>query len=149
RLLCHFAPDHASLRRRPPISARDGRLVFGRASSAWNRQKGCSQRPAQDCPSARSEPRDGSRFSQRFDIMNHLSLRQATPTGLEDGQPRSRAINRAPLRGSQVRTIQGFKAYVLTSERVRITVVPELGARIISLKDLQTGREWLWHPASG
>jgi len=42
--------------------------------------------------------------------------------------------------------VQGFKAYVLTNGLVRITVVPELGARIISLKDLRTGREWLWHP---
>jgi hypothetical protein len=29
---------------------------------------------------------------------------------------------------------------------VQIAVVPELGAKIISLKNLQTGREWLWHP---
>jgi len=49
----------------------------------------------------------------------------------------------------QIRSIQGFQAYILTSERVQVTVVPELGARIISLKDLQTGREWLWHPADG
>ena len=46
----------------------------------------------------------------------------------------------------QVREVQGFRAYVLTSPKVRIMVVPELGARIISLKDLHTGREWLWHP---
>jgi galactose mutarotase-like enzyme len=47
----------------------------------------------------------------------------------------------------QVRNIQGFKAYTLATQDLRITVVPELGARIISLKDLRTGREWLWHPA--
>ncbi len=46
----------------------------------------------------------------------------------------------------QVQKVQGFNAYVLTGQEVQITVVPELGARIISLKDLRTGREWLWHP---
>lgn len=49
----------------------------------------------------------------------------------------------------QVQNVQGFKAYLLTSDQVRISVIPELGARIISLKDLRTGREWLWHPAGG
>jgi hypothetical protein len=29
---------------------------------------------------------------------------------------------------------------------VEISVVPELGAKIISLKNLRTGREWLWRP---
>src|SRR6266436_69141 len=46
----------------------------------------------------------------------------------------------------QVRTRHGFEIYVLTNDRVQIAVVPELGAKIISLKNLQTGREWLWHP---
>src|SRR5258705_9650731 len=49
----------------------------------------------------------------------------------------------------QVRSIQGFKAYVLTSGQMQIIAVPELGARIISLKDLRSGREWLWHPNGG
>jgi hypothetical protein len=43
--------------------------------------------------------------------------------------------------------VQGFKAYVLNNAQVQLTVVPELGARIISLQDLRTGREWLWHPS--
>jgi hypothetical protein len=45
-----------------------------------------------------------------------------------------------------VRQEQGFEVYVLTAEEVEIAVVPELGAKIISLKDLRTGREWMWHP---
>jgi galactose mutarotase-like enzyme len=48
-----------------------------------------------------------------------------------------------------VRREQGFDVYVLSNERVELAVVPELGARIISLKDIRTGREWLWHPPGG
>ncbi|MEY2429038.1 MAG: hypothetical protein QOJ40_1923 [Verrucomicrobiota bacterium] len=46
-----------------------------------------------------------------------------------------------------VRREQGFEVFVLSNRAVELAVVPELGARIISLKDLRTGREWLWHPA--
>lgn len=53
--------------------------------------------------------------------------------------------NDSTVRG-QVRTWQGFEVYVLNNDRLQIAVVPELGAKIISLKNLQTGREWLWHP---
>jgi len=49
----------------------------------------------------------------------------------------------------QVKSVQGFKAYQLTNELVRVACVPELGAKLISLKDLRTGREWLWHPTAG
>jgi hypothetical protein len=48
-----------------------------------------------------------------------------------------------------VRQEQGFEVYVLNTEEVELAVVPELGAKIISLKDLRTGREWMWHPADG
>jgi galactose mutarotase-like enzyme len=41
---------------------------------------------------------------------------------------------------------QGFAIHVLANESVELAVVPELGAKIISLKNLRTGREWLWHP---
>jgi hypothetical protein len=41
---------------------------------------------------------------------------------------------------------QGFEVYVLNNEYVELAVVPELGAKIISLKDLRAGREWMWHP---
>jgi hypothetical protein len=47
-----------------------------------------------------------------------------------------------------IRTIQGFTAYILKSQQVELAVVPALGAKIISLKDLSTGREWLWHPGA-
>jgi len=45
-----------------------------------------------------------------------------------------------------VRREQGFDAYVLNNQQIEITVIPELGSRISSLKDLRTTREWLWHP---
>ncbi len=45
-----------------------------------------------------------------------------------------------------VRHEQGFEVFILSNQDVELAVVPELGARIISLKDLRTGREWLWHP---
>jgi galactose mutarotase-like enzyme len=49
----------------------------------------------------------------------------------------------------EVRNQQGFAVYMLGSRKVEVSVVPELGAKIISLKHLQTGREWLWHPPGG
>ncbi|MCO5053903.1 MAG: hypothetical protein M9920_16625 [Verrucomicrobiae bacterium] len=49
----------------------------------------------------------------------------------------------------EVRQEQGFAVYVLANSEVELAVVPELGARIISLQDLRTGREWLWHPTGG
>ena len=45
-----------------------------------------------------------------------------------------------------VTEFQGFTVYTLQSDKVALAVVPELGAKIISLKDLRTQREWLWHP---
>jgi galactose mutarotase-like enzyme len=48
-----------------------------------------------------------------------------------------------------VRREQGFLLYSLGNEEVELVVVPELGARIVSLKNPRTGREWLWHPGTG
>lgn len=48
-----------------------------------------------------------------------------------------------------VRCEQDFAVYVLSSKEAEVAVVPELGARIISLKNRRTGREWMWHPADG
>jgi len=48
-----------------------------------------------------------------------------------------------------VRQEQGFEVYVLNTEEVELAVVPELGSKIISLKDLRTGRDWMWHPPGG
>ena len=45
-----------------------------------------------------------------------------------------------------VQQFQGFAVYVLQSGDVALSVAPELGAKIISLKDLRTQREWLWYP---
>ncbi len=44
---------------------------------------------------------------------------------------------------------QGFAVYRLNNEEVELAVVPELGAKIISLKNLRTGRQWMWHPPEG
>lgn len=48
-----------------------------------------------------------------------------------------------------IRQLQDFTVHVLGNEQVELAVVPELGAKIISLKNLRTGREWLWHPPDG
>ncbi|MEI9960454.1 MAG: hypothetical protein WDM76_04765 [Limisphaerales bacterium] len=48
-----------------------------------------------------------------------------------------------------VRLFQGFEVYVLSNENVELAIVPCLGSKIISLKNLQTAREWLWHPDGG
>src|ERR1700677_4033036 len=41
---------------------------------------------------------------------------------------------------------QDFRVYGLRNEKVELRVLPELGARVVSLRDLHTGREWMWHP---
>jgi len=48
-----------------------------------------------------------------------------------------------------IRQLQGFAVHVLRNDEIELAVVPELGAKIISLKNLRTGREWLWHPPAG
>ncbi|MEI9960441.1 MAG: hypothetical protein WDM76_04700 [Limisphaerales bacterium] len=48
-----------------------------------------------------------------------------------------------------VRQQQGFEVYVLGNDEIELAVTPELGAKIISLKNLRTGREWMWHPPGG
>ncbi len=45
-----------------------------------------------------------------------------------------------------IRQLQGFAVHGLENDDVELAMVPELGARIISLKNRRTGREWLWHP---
>ena len=44
----------------------------------------------------------------------------------------------------QKRNYQGFESYILTNGHVQFCIVPELGGKIASIKDLSTGREWLW-----
>lgn len=41
---------------------------------------------------------------------------------------------------------QGFNVYRLSTSEIEIAVVPQLGAKIISLKNARTGRQWIWHP---
>ena len=48
-----------------------------------------------------------------------------------------------------VRSEQGFAVYVLSNNDTEVAIVPELGARIISLKNRRSGREWMWHPSGG
>jgi len=54
-----------------------------------------------------------------------------------------------PANNHKVRREQGFEVFILRNQEVELAVVPELGAKIISLKNLRTGREWMWHPAGG
>ncbi len=42
--------------------------------------------------------------------------------------------------------IGGFQAIRLANESVALVVVPDLGAKIVSLKNVRSGREWCWHP---
>lgn len=50
---------------------------------------------------------------------------------------------------SVIRRLQNFEVHVLSNDEIEVAIVPELGAKIISLKNLRTGREWLWHPPAG
>ncbi|MDB6094422.1 MAG: hypothetical protein JWM32_1984 [Verrucomicrobia bacterium] len=45
--------------------------------------------------------------------------------------------------------IDGFAAITLSTANVSVTVVPALGARIVSLRRNSAGREWMWRPAKG
>ena len=47
----------------------------------------------------------------------------------------------------EIRREQEFAVYLLGNPHLEVAVVPELGARMLSLKDARTGREWMWHPA--
>jgi galactose mutarotase-like enzyme len=55
----------------------------------------------------------------------------------------------ALVNSSAVRSEQGFEVYFLSNPEMEVAVVPELGAKIISLKNARTGREWMWHPPGG
>jgi hypothetical protein len=47
------------------------------------------------------------------------------------------------------RSEQGFEVYGLRSEAVEIALVPELGSKVILLRNLVTGYDWMWHPPAG
>ncbi|MFC5529189.1 DUF4432 family protein [Cohnella yongneupensis] len=40
---------------------------------------------------------------------------------------------------------EGFKAWTYNTSQVSVTIVPALGAKVVSLLNRRTGREWLWH----
>ncbi len=41
---------------------------------------------------------------------------------------------------------KGFEACILRNAILEVVVVPELGAKVISIKNRVTGREWMYHP---
>jgi len=45
-----------------------------------------------------------------------------------------------------IREEQGFQVYTLGNEAIELSVVPGLGARLLSLKDVRTGRQWMDRP---
>lgn len=49
-----------------------------------------------------------------------------------------------------VRKIGGHAVHTLVNAKVSLSIAPDFGARVVSLKDLASGREWLdgWAPAS-
>lgn len=48
-----------------------------------------------------------------------------------------------------IRQEQGFEVFSLSNGSLELAAVPELGAKITSLKNLCTGREWMCRPAGG
>jgi len=44
---------------------------------------------------------------------------------------------------------QNFEVCALQTRCVEIRVIPELGARVVSLRNRCTNREWMWHPPGG
>lgn len=59
------------------------------------------------------------------------------------------AIRQSTDTTAEVISEQGYSIYSLKNDAVSLSVVPDLGAKLISLKDLRTGREWMWHPDGG
>lgn len=43
----------------------------------------------------------------------------------------------------------GFAGYGIRNERLELVVLPELGAKVISLRSVLTGREFMWLPEGG
>jgi galactose mutarotase-like enzyme len=48
-------------------------------------------------------------------------------------------------RASDEWSLRGYKAVVLENEEVRVTILPELGAKIHGIHHLRKGRDVLWH----
>src|SRR5215471_9935677 len=44
-------------------------------------------------------------------------------------------------------SLEGFEAVVVDTGALSLSVVPALGGKVSSLRDLRNGREWMWrHP---
>jgi galactose mutarotase-like enzyme len=59
------------------------------------------------------------------------------------------ATLKAPRPQARVRRERDFDLYSLDNGVVEVVAVPQLGARIIALKNVRTRRDWLWHPGGG
>ena len=46
-------------------------------------------------------------------------------------------------------TVQEYAAIGLRNEGLEIVVLPEVGAKVLSLRNLRSGREWMWSPPEG
>src|ERR1017187_6615498 len=64
-----------------------------------------------------------------------------TPAGNQPG------ISSRPMTVHALR--DGFDLFTLRNAGLELAVAPALGAKVVSLKNLLTGREWLWHPIPG
>jgi galactose mutarotase-like enzyme len=49
----------------------------------------------------------------------------------------------------QHRQENGFDVIGLINDDLAVEIVPALGARLLSLRDLRVGEEWMWRPADG
>lgn len=56
----------------------------------------------------------------------------------------------SPASRHTVRKVSGHAVHTLANARLSLSIAPEFGARVVSLKDLASGREWLdgWTPAA-
>lgn len=59
-------------------------------------------------------------------------------------------VGAAPgLSATRIEVWDGFEVRFLRNALLEVAVVPELGGKIISLKNLGTGREWMYRPDTG
>lgn len=49
---------------------------------------------------------------------------------------------------TEVTAIDGFHAYTIRGAKTSAIVVPELGAKVVSLRNEVSQREWMWHPGA-
>ena len=45
-------------------------------------------------------------------------------------------------------TIEGFNSLSIQTGVMELSIIPELGGKINSLRDSRTGREWLWQTSA-